>query len=208
MGGRRANLWIGRLAGAAVLVAVTIAGPLTRAASPVGLPFAQAATSSRAARITAVITIRHLGPGRPSTVTIRLQPPYAARGGELLISMFQGAGSVINRRVLEPRAPGVYRAEFLFPSGGRWGYYLRFGPGQAGYVSTGIVDLTPEAAIEESFTAVFYSSLTRAPRYVQPLGYAAFGLIAALALAGIWVILARLRTGLLGRSSGDERERP
>jgi hypothetical protein len=79
--------------------------------------------------------------------------------------------------------------------GGTWGYYLRFGPGQAGYASGGIVDLSPEAGAVETFTAVFRRGLSRAPQYVQTLGYAVFGLMAALALAGVWAILGWLRAG-------------
>lgn len=106
--------------------------------------------------------------------------------------MFQRERITTNRRVLEPIARGMYRTEFLFPAAGHWGYYMRFGLGQAGFSSSGVVDLTPEAGIVDTFTAVLHSGLRGAPAYVQPLGYAAFGLIAALALAGVWVILAKL----------------
>ncbi len=188
MGCRLTDSRIGWLAGGVVVVAVTF----------VGLP-ARAAPPDAATRVTAEVTIQHRGPDRPGIVTIRMHPPYAAGDGELLLSIFQHHGGVINRHVLEPVARGVYRTEFLFPSGGRWGYYMRFGPGQAGYASSGILDLTPEAGTVDTFTAVFRSGLARAPRYVQSLGYAAFGLIAALALAGVWAILAWLRTGRLGQ---------
>jgi hypothetical protein len=151
--------------------------------------------------VVAEVTIRHRGPSLPAVVLIRLQPQSAAGNGELLLSMFQRDGSVINRRVLEPIARGVYRTEFPFPSGGHWGYYMRFGPGQAGYSGAGIVDLTPEAGVVDTFTAVLHSGLRRAPPYVQTLGYSAFGILAALALAGVWAILAWLRAARVGRAA-------
>lgn len=144
------------------------------------------------ARITAQVTIKHRGPGRPSLVFIRLDPPTVAGGGELLVSIFKRDG-VTNRHVLQPIGVGVYRAEYAFPSGGPWGYHMRFGPGQAGFVSAGVVDLTPHEGTVDTFTGVFHSGLGRAPGFVQPLGYAAFGLIAALALACVSGILVWLR---------------
>ena len=183
-----------------MLAAVTVAGSPVRAAPPVGPPSDRAATSAAAARVTAEITIRHRGPGLPAVVVVRLQPLSAAGGGELLLSMFDRRGT-INRRVLEAVARGTYRAEFLFPSGGRWGYYVRFGPGQAGYAGAGVIDMTPEAGLVETFTAVLHSGLRGAPQYVQPLGYAAFGVLAVLALAGVWAILAWLSSARGSRSA-------
>jgi hypothetical protein len=202
MGVRRADLRIGRLAGAAVLIAVTIIASPARAAPSPGPQPAQAAASAAAARVTAQVSIQYGGPRLPATVLVRLQPPFAAGDAELLLSMFHADGHVINRRVLEPIARGVYRIEFPFPSGGYWGYYMRFGQGQAGFVSNGIVALAPAAGTVDSFTAQFRSGLRRAPSYVQPLGYAAFAVIAALALAGVWMTLAWLRTAGLSRSAG------
>ncbi len=202
MGGRRTNSRIGWLAGGVVVVAVTFVGLPARAAPPAGSPSAPSVRSAAAARVTAEITIQHRGHDRPGIVTIRLHPPYAAGDGELLLSIFERDGRVINRHVLEPVVRGLYRAEFLFPRGGHWGYYMRFGSGQAGYVSSGIVDLTPEPGTVDTFTAAFRSGLGRVPQYVQPVGYAAFGLLAVLAFAGMWAVLAWLRTGRLGRSAG------
>lgn len=70
---------------------------------------------------------------------------------------------------------------------------MRFGPGQAGFVSAGVVDITPDGGKADAFTGVFHRGLGRAPGFVQPLGYAAFGLIAALALASVSWILVWLR---------------
>lgn len=78
---------------------------------------------------------------------------------------------------------------------------MRFGPGQAGYAGSGVVDLTPEAGIVDTFTAVLRTGLRGAPPYVQPLGYAAFGVLAVLALAGVWAVLAWLNSARLGRSA-------
>ena len=194
MAGHRPDPRAGWLASAVLLGAVALFGMPAVGASTARFPPAASGTSTAVARVTGEVTIRHRGPGLPSVVTVRLDPPGATGDGELLLSIFQRDGTVINRHVLQPIGRGVYRAEFVFPSGGSWGYYMRFGPGQAGYASGGIVDLTPEAGTVDTFGAVFRSGLRRAPRYVQPLGYAAFGLMAALALAGVWAILAWLRT--------------
>jgi hypothetical protein len=196
-------LWVGRLAGAAVLIAVVVAGSPVRPAQPAVPRSAQAATPAAATLVRATVTIQHRGAGIPAVIVIRLQPPSAAGDGELLLSMFQRERNLtkINRRVLEPIARGMYRTELLFPSGGHWGYYMRFGPGQAGYAGSGIVDLTPEAGVVDTFTAVLHSGLRGAPPYVQPLGYAAFGALAALALAGVWAVLAWLRSARFGRSA-------
>jgi hypothetical protein len=149
-------------------------------ASPVAVP-----------EVTARITIAHRVLGHPSLVTIRVDPPSAAGRGELLFSIYNTAG-VINRHVLEPIAPGAYEAEYVFPAGGIWRYYMRFGLGQAGFASAGYVRITAKTGSTDSASAVFRSGLRRAPAYAQPLGYAAFGLMAVLALAGVSTILIRL----------------
>lgn len=194
-------MWIGRLAGAVALVGVTLIASTAGAATPAGPPSKRVATLAAAARVTAEVTIRHRGPGLPAVVLIRLHPQSAAGNGELLLSMFHRDGRVINRRVLEPMARGVYGTEFPFPSGGTWGYYMRFGPGQAGYSGGGIVDLTPEAGVVDTFRAVLHSGFRGVPPYVQTLGYSAFGILAALALAGVWAILAWVRTARLARAA-------
>ena len=167
--------------GAVALVIPALLAVLAEAlASPVAVP-----------EVTARITIVHRGLGYPSLVTIRVDPPSAAGRAELLLSIYNTAG-VINRHVLEPVAPGAYEAEYVFPAGGIWRYYMRFGLGQAGLASAGYVRITAKTGSTDSASAVFRSGLRRAPAYVQPLGYAAFGLMAVLALAGVSAILIRL----------------
>jgi len=177
-----------RLAGAVVPAAAVLIGGSSLAGSP-----GPSEPPTGGVRITAQVTIKHLGPGRPSLVLVRLDPPAAAGGGELLLSIFT-PGGVTNRQVLQPTGAGVYQAKYAFPSGGRWGYHMRFGPGQAGFVSAGVVDITPDEGGIDTYTAVFHSGLGRVPVFVQPLGYAAFGLIAAMALTGVSRILVWLRT--------------
>ncbi len=169
--------FVSRIAVVAVSATVMFGAPAS-AGQPVG-------------RVTAQVTIEHRGSGRPSLVRVRLDPPTAAGGGELLLSIYNGEG-VINRHALQPVAPGVYQDEYVFPQGGLWRYYMRFGPGQAGFASADHVSITPEAGTVDTFSAVFRNDLARAPGFVQPLGYAAFGLIASLALAGVSAILVWL----------------
>jgi len=186
----------GRWGHAAILVAVIalLAGAVIFA----GVAFERGVIATRqgpvrAGDVTAAMTIRHEGPGRPSLVLVGLDPATAAGRGELLLSIFSRVG-VTNRQVLEPSGMGVYQAHYLFPVGGAWGYYMRFGPGQAGFSSAGVVHITLEAGGIDSASGIFHSGLRGAPGYVQTLGYAAFGLMAALSLAGVsWTLEQRLR---------------
>lgn len=139
--------------------------------------------------------IEHKGPGLPSLVQFRLDPPNAAGGGELLVSISKGQG-LVKRGVLQPVAPGVYEFEYIFPEGGVWFLYVRFGPGQAGLVSTPYVHVLLQAGTEDTFGGVFRRGLANVPGYVLPLGYAAFGVIGALALGGVTAILLWLRRQL------------
>jgi len=178
-----APVWL--TAGAAALLVTAVPGLVIAAAAPVA----------------AHVTITHAGPGRPSAVEVRLDPPAAARGGELLLSIYNGKG-VVNRHVLRPGADGVYRAAYPFPTRGVWRYYMRFGAGQAGFTSAGVASISPDAGSVDTFTAAFRSGSAGVPAAVQPLGYAAFGLIAAGALAGVSAILARLRRARCEARSG------
>jgi hypothetical protein len=171
----------------AALVAVVAAGALASAV----VPPADAAARSNGP-VTARITIAHRSPGRPSLVTVQIDPPAAPRGGELLLSIYR-PGVIVNRRVLEPAGPGAYRAEYPFPVDGVWRYYLRFGPGQAGFAGAGYISIANVAGASDHAQALMRSGLRRAPPYVQTLGYAAFGLAAALAITGIAIVLARMR---------------
>ncbi len=168
-------------------------------AAPVGfMTPAPAAQPSRAAMSAPSVTvsIRHRVPGAPSIVEIRLTPPDAAGGAELLLSMTRPNPEryVKKRSVLTPAAPGVYRLEYTFPEGGIWYFYVRYGPGQAGFSASSPRDVDPRAGGEDTFTMRMRRGLsTGVPAWIQPLGYAAFGLAAALALAGVAAILNRLR---------------
>jgi hypothetical protein len=169
------------------IVAVVATGALASAA----VPPADAAARSNSP-VTARITIAHRSPGHPSLVTVQIDPPGAPRGGELLLSIYR-PGVIVNRRVLNPAGPGVYRAEYVFPVDGLWRYYVRFGPGQAGFAGGGFISIANDAGTTDQARTLMRSGLRRAPPYVQTLGYAAFGLVAALALTGISIVLARMR---------------
>jgi hypothetical protein len=143
--------------------------------------------------VTGRITVAHAAGGLPSLVTIAVFPAGAPRGSELLFSIFQPGGGAVNRRVLEPASPGVYREEYRFPAPGAYGFYMRFGAGQSGFVAAGAIGIGAAPGTLDEVTTRFRSGLRKAPGYVQPLGYTIFGLIAALAIAGMAAVLARIR---------------
>lgn len=129
-------------------------------------------------------------------VEVRLTPSDAARGRELYLSITKPHPEryLKKRRVLTPAAPGVYRLEYLFPESGTWYFYLRYGPGQAGFYAFTAAVISPRAGGEDTFTMRMRRGLsTGVPAWVQPFGYAAFGLVAAFALAGVLAILHQLR---------------
>ncbi|HKX17803.1 MAG TPA: hypothetical protein VJT33_07340, partial [bacterium] len=143
-------------------------------------------------RATAQIAIADGGTGHPSLVTVRVTPADAPRGGEMLLSIFR-PGGMINRQVLEPVAPGVYRGAYLFPVSGTWWYYARFGPGQWGSVAGGFILVAGVPGTIDRAAVGFRSERRRAPEYVRPLGYAAFALMGAIALASVTGVLVRMR---------------
>jgi len=127
---------------------------------------------------------------------LRLTPPDAAGGAELFLSMTKPNPEryLKKRRVLTPAGPGVYRLEYTFPEGGTWYFYVRYGPGQAGFSAFAPRGVEPRADGEDTFTMRMRRGLsTGVPAWIQPLGYAAFALVAVLALAGVAAILNRLR---------------
>jgi hypothetical protein len=148
------------------------------------------------------LDIRHQAPGTPSTVEVRLDPPSAAGGRELFLSMTKPNPEryLKKRLVLTPAAVGMYRLTYTFPENGVWYFYLRYGPGQAGFYAFAPLSVDPRAGGEDTLTMRMRRGLSNGvPAWIQPLGYAAFGLVAALALAGVLVILNHLRrtTGVL-----------
>ena len=174
-----------------ILTAATIGFPTPALARQ---PIRTAAPPQGAPSVT--LTIRHHVPGTPSTVEVRLTPPDAAGGRELFLSMTKPTREryLKKRRVLTPGAAGVYRLEYTFPENGIWYFYLRYGPGQAGFYAFAPLAVDPRVGGEDTVTIRVRRGLSNGvPAWVQPLGYAAFGLVAALALAGVLVILNHLR---------------
>lgn len=135
-------------------------------------------------------------------VEVRLTPPDAAGGGELFLSITKPNPEryLKKRRVLTPTTAGVYRLDYPFPENGIWYFYLRYGPGQAGFYAFTPLGVEPRTGGEDTVTMRMRRGLSNGvPAWVQPFGYAVFGLVAALALAGVLGILNHLRriTGVL-----------
>lgn len=140
----------------------------------------------------ATVAVSREGNRQPSLVEVRLDPATANGSGELFLSLSQNGQ--YKRQVLQPSAPGVYRLRYAFPAGGDWNVYLRYGAGQAGLVAWTEVLVSPSPGRGETASARFEDGYAReVPAYVQPLGYAAFGLLMILALLGVIHLLNRIR---------------
>lgn len=132
------------------------------------------------------------GPGS-TTIEMRLEPHDVAGRGELYLSLTSlEQRGLHHRRVLRPVEPGLYRMEYAFPRDGAWVFYVHFGTGQAGFVGQG--RFTRAAGAVQAVRVEFGDGFAReVPGYVQPLGYAAFGLLALVAGVGATFLLRRVR---------------
>ena len=133
---------------------------------------------------TATVTVTPRGERQASTVEVRLEPRAANPGGELFLSLSRGR--LHHRRVLRQAEPRTYRLPYVFPEPGAWDVYLRYGADQAGSIIWMNPSVPPAAARAEAGPVRFQDGFSRAvPRYVRPLGYAAFGVLAALAALSV-----------------------
>ncbi len=90
---------------------------------------------------------------------------------------------------IKATSPGLYRATAPMTEG-VWRYYARVGPGQAGYISREAFSLEKT---ETSAPIVLGNQFENTvPSYVQPVGYAVWAVILALALALTGAVLGRL----------------
>ena len=140
----------------------------------------------------ATVSVTPQGERQASTVEVRLGPHDTNAGGELFLSLSRGR--LHERRVLQQAEPGTYRLAYAFPEQGMWDVYMRYGAGQAGSVVW--TNLTVPAAGEraEAMSVRFQDGFARVvPNYVQPLGYAAFGVLVALAGLGVAYLLRRIQ---------------
>ena len=127
-------------------------------------------------------------PGQPSQILVQLEPHGVAGKTELMLSLTQGRTH--HRQVLQPLGQDQYRLEYRFPQGGTWNFYLRYGPGQAGYVGFIHETIQPGSGITQTFDVQLFNGYSgNVPAYVQPLGFAAFGLLALAAmLSVVWLL--------------------
>lgn len=140
----------------------------------------------------ATVSVTPQGERQPSAVEVRLQPQDANPGGELFLSLSRG--KLHERRVLQQAEPGTYRLSYAFPEQGKWGVYLRYGAGQAGSLAWTNVSVPTAGEGAAAVSVRFQNGFARTvPWYIQPLGYAAFGVLAALAILGVAYLLRRIR---------------
>lgn len=75
-----------------------------------------------------------------------------------------------------------------------WDVYLRYGVGQAGSVAWINMSVPAARARAEAVSVRLQDGFARTvPSYVQPLGYAAFGVLAALTVLGVANLLRRIQ---------------
>jgi hypothetical protein len=86
-------------------------------------------------------------------------------------------------------SPGVYR--FTAPmTEGVWRYYMRVGPGQAGYISRETFSV--EKTETKTSFAMYNQFEDTVPTYIQPVGYAVWAVLLVFALGLVTVVLGRL----------------
>ena len=134
--------------------------------------------------------------GGPLVIEVTTQPEITGRR-EMMFYLFprsRGSEQHTVRRVAPAVESGRYRLEVELPEDGPWGFSLRYGSGldlYYGFVEQRI-DSTADWQVRQLVT--FRGGLEPGvPGYVQPLGFALFGLIAILTLVLIAVILRGLR---------------
>lgn len=127
-------------------------------------------------------------PGQPSQILVQLEPHGLAGKTELMLSLTQSRTHY--RQVLQPLGQDQYRLEYRFPQGGTWNFYLRYGPGQAGYVGSISEVVQPGSGLTQEIDLKLFNGYSgNVPAYVQPLGFTAFGLLALAALLSVvWLL--------------------
>jgi hypothetical protein len=129
--------------------------------------------------------------GKTSSVEVRINPPTF---DQLLIWLWQPGGTFQRgfSRPVNPSQPGVYRFE-LPTQGGMWNYYMRVGPGQAGFIGRGRMFAPDTVGGSSESRGLLQNQFDdTVPAYVQPVGYTVWAVTAALALWLVAVILGRL----------------
>lgn len=117
--------------------------------------------------------------------------PADAWHGDLFVSLYRGGFR--ERKGVRPDESGDYQLPVRVPEAGEWGIYLRYGVAQTGFAGYGQLRV-PEAGGTATTTVGLSSGFSGdVPGYVQPLGFALFGLIAVLALLGLRVLLEQIR---------------
>ncbi len=93
------------------------------------------------------------------------------------------------RRIVPPSEPGLYRLEYTFADYGSWEINLRYGTGLDRYY--GWINLEIDESSKNFIRRnIFQGDLDRtAPRYIQSIGFAIFGLLLLISLVLIGAIL-------------------
>lgn len=135
------------------------------------------------------IAILQRGVGRPSVVEVRTDPEVTGRG-ELFYYLIENGGGVTLRGAVPPSAPGLYRFEVSVPKAGQWGLSLRHGVGLELFYAFRWFTLDPAATGAVRAAETFEAELgPEAPRFVQPLGLAIFGVVLLCSLSLVFVVL-------------------
>jgi len=135
---------------------------------------------------TAEIRIEHGGLGTPATITVTTDPPLQ---GELTVNAHHRDGEAERVMIRPSREAGIHVFETSFDERGEWGLWLRYGSGidlYGDYLVFNVSDRAVDRVHASTFEGVLAADV---PAYVQPLGYAVFGLLLVLSLGTItWTL--------------------
>jgi hypothetical protein len=132
-------------------------------------------------------------PSGSALIEVRTDPDMRT-GGEMRFVLYRtdNDARTFDARVVPPLERGLYRLEYPLTKGS-WEIQLRFGTGIELY-ETWISFYSEPTAPPQNFRTMFYGSLDpNTPRYVQPLGFAIFALMLAIALTLVITILRWLK---------------
>lgn len=141
----------------------------------------------------AQITVRQRGEGNISVVEVRTDPAITRRG-ELFYFLIENGRGVTLRGAVPPSEPGRYQFEIAVPKAGQWGLSLRHGVGLELFYTFRWFTLDPAATTTLRASEAFEPELgPEAPRFVQPLGMAIFGVVLACSLLLVFGVLRWLQ---------------
>lgn len=152
-----------------------------------------ATASARIGESVATVIVSPVGDGERIAIEVQTNPDITRRHELTLFLNRRNADDRPFSLIVPPIEPGLYRVERALPAGS-WNLTLRYGVGLDLYYTWMRVDLDPVDGIALRRGALFEGDLgENVPALVQPLGFAVFGLVAAVALGLVVAVLRGLK---------------